>query len=69
MKKLVIIFLALSLSSCGYILREVTGEGNPKCKPKCNKPATCRFEWTECSGPFGGSCTHSEKTVCQDNTK
>lgn len=62
---LICLILAVSHAGCGYILRGITGEDTPRCKPKCSKAETCQWEWVECSGPFGGSCTHSERSVCR----
>lgn len=60
-----VLALALSLAGCGHILRGITGEGTPKCDPRCSKGEKCQWAWTECSGPFGTSCTHSKETVCR----
>ena len=66
MRALVLALALVALTGCGHILRSINGEGTPHCKPKCDKTHYCAWEWTECSGPFATSCSHSEKAECRE---
>lgn len=34
------------------------------CTPPCAENEKCRPKWTECSGPFGLTCTESQESRC-----
>jgi hypothetical protein len=68
MKRALLLVALLALPGCGHIMRSITGEGTPHCKPKCSKAAECQWKWVECSGPFvgPGGCSHSDEAACRD---
>lgn len=66
MKRLAIIALALLFIGCGATIRSITGEGTPHCRLACAWDETCRWEWVECSGPFGLSCSHGKPKCGKD---
>lgn len=64
--RILLLTVALSASGCGHILRGITGEGTPHCKPSCAKTHKCAWTWVECSGVFGGGCRNSGVAECRE---